>query len=201
MKKLFALVLVVALAAAGAAQAGPAAFGLKGGLTIAKLTGDVEDLDSKTGFVIGGFAAIPIGEAIAIQPEICYVQKGAKFTEMVGDFEPREFDVDVNFDYIDIPILFKYTVAGEGAQPYFLLGPSIGFNTKAEFSAEGETEDYKDYIKSTDFGLVFGLGVNIQQFLLEARYSLGLTDINDFPGDDDSIKNSVIAFQVGYAFR
>jgi hypothetical protein len=184
-------IFVLAFAAGVQAQTG---FGLKGGMTIAKLTGDnTENPDSRTGFMIGGYAAIPIGEGMAFQPEVYYAQKGAKF-------DADDSEVTVKFDYIDIPLLFKYTVAGQGAQPYFLIGPSVGINTKAEQEADGQTEDLSDNTKSSDFGLVFGIGVELQQFLIEARYSLGLSDINDFPDDPDSIKNSVIAFQVGYAF-
>jgi len=198
MKKIsIALIVAFTLVAVGAAQAGPATFGLKGGLSLAKITGDnTDDLKTRTGFLVGGFAALPMGESMSIQPEVYYAQKGAKFDD-------AGTEVKVKLDYIDIPVLFKYTVAGESARPYFLVGPSIGFLTSAKFSAEGQSADVKDFVTSTDFGLVFGLGVAMQQFLIEARYDLGLTNLNDGISDnpDDSVKNSVIAIQIGYAFN
>lgn len=188
------LALALALAAPAQAQTG---FGIKGGMTIAKLTGDNTDaLKSRTGFMVGGYAAIPIGEGTAIQPELNYAQKGAKF-------ETENGDVNEKFDYIEIPVLFKYTVAGEGARPYFLVGPYLGFNTSAKIESGGQSVDVGDEIKSTDFGLVFGIGVELQKFLIEARYGLGLTDIYQEPeGVEDlgSLKTSTIAFQIGYAF-
>jgi hypothetical protein len=187
---------------AAGAQAQAPGFGIKGGMTLANLTGDTEGLDSKTGFMIGGFAAFPMGESMSLQPEIYYVEKGAKETVQVGVGEAvRNVDVKYKLNYIDIPILFKYTMAGEGARLHLLAGPSIGFNTTAKITAEGQEEDFKDFIKSTDFGLVFGAGVNFQKFLVEARYNLGLTNINDDPEfPDDSVKNSAWNFLVGFNF-
>lgn len=188
---------LIMLLAAGA-QAGPATFGVKAGVAIANLTGDNTDgLNSKTGFMFGGFAAFPIGESISLQPEVLYVEKGTKFDEDNGTGTMVEVKLKLN--YIDIPILFKYTMAGESARPYLLAGPSIGFKTSAKVSAEGQSADF-DYVKSTDFGLVFGAGVNFQRFMLEGRYGLGLSNINDFPGDPDSIKNAAWNFLLGVSF-
>lgn len=194
-KSIFVLTCLLALALAASAQA-QTGFGIKGGLTIAKLTGDDTDaLESRTGFMVGGYAAIPIGEGTAIQPELSYAQKGAKF-------DADGTDVVEKFDYIEIPVLFKYTVAGEGARPYFLVGPYLGLNISAKIESEGQSVDV-DEIKSTDFGLVFGIGVELKKFLIEARYGLGLTDIYEEPeGVEDfgSLKTSTIAIQIGYAF-
>ena len=189
------LVLTAVLAAGAQAQT---TYGLKGGLALTNLTGDNTDgLNSKTGFMIGGFAAIPIGESMAIQPEVFYVEKGTKFDEVLEN--GSEVEAKLKLNYIDIPVLFKYTMAGESARPYFLAGPSIGFKTSAKIKVQDESADF-DYVKSTDFGLVFGLGVNFQKFLIEGRYGLGLSNINDFPDDPDSIKNSAWNFLVGYTF-
>ena len=72
-----ALILVMAFAVA--AQAATPTYGLKAGVTFASLSGDdVEGLDSKTGFMIGGFADIPVSPTFSIQPEALYVQKGCQ---------------------------------------------------------------------------------------------------------------------------
>ena len=186
--KTFSIALILILAFAVTANAEVTTYGIKGGLAMAKMTGDdTDDLKTKTGFMIGGFAAIPLSPSLSIQPEAYYVQKGAKFDD-------AGTDVKIKFDYLDIPVLLKYTVAGESATPYFLFGPSLGFN----MSAKVDDVDIKDNVSSTDFGLVFGLGVNIQKFLLEVRYNLGLTDIDEYP--DSNVKNSVIGILAGYTF-
>ena len=201
--KTTAIALILVLVFAAGAQAQMTTYGLKGGMTLANLTGDTEGLDSKTGFMIGGFAAIPIGESMSLQPEIFYVEKGAKesLTVDIPGEGTQTFEGKYKLSYIDIPILFKYTMAGESARPHFLAGPSIGFLTSAKYKVEDEEEDIKDFVKSMDFGLVFGAGVNFQKFLVEVRYNLGMTNLNDDPDDPDpSVKNGVWNFLVGVTF-
>ena len=109
-KVLFVLAIVFLFAATAQAQVG---FGVKGGMTIAKLTGDNnDDLDSRSGFTFGAYAEMPIGESMSFQPGFTYVQKGAEWTEYFGE---DSVDVTLKLDYFEIPLLFKYTVAGEGA--------------------------------------------------------------------------------------
>lgn len=187
-----ALILILAVSLAAGAQA-ETDFGIKAGVSISNIKGDNTDgLDSKTGFMVGGFASIPISAPAAIQPEVFYVQKGAKFG--LGGA-----DASFKLDYIEIPVLFKYTVDGESARPFFLLGPSLGFKMSAKTEVEGTSEDVED-VASTDFGLVFGLGMNMQQFLIEFRYTLGLSNINDLEGDPDSLKNSAFGILAGITF-
>ena len=187
------LILIMTLAFAGAANAQGAAFGLKAGVNFANIAGDdTDDLSSRTGFIGGGFVEFPMSPAISIQPEVFYSQKGAKFTEL-------NTDVSIKLDYIDIPVLFKYTLAGESTRPYFLLGPSVGFSINSELSADGESADL-DNVASTDFGLVFGFGVKFQKFLFEGRYALGMSNIIDDDTDTDSINNTAFQLLLGSSF-
>jgi hypothetical protein len=55
-----------------------------------------------------------------------------------------------------------------------------------------------------DFGLVFGAGVAFPlgsvQLIIDGRYDLGLSDINDYEGDTESIKNKAWQFMAGVGF-
>ncbi|MCK9996530.1 MAG: PorT family protein [Candidatus Krumholzibacteria bacterium] len=189
------LILVLTLAFAVAANAEGTVFGIKAGVNFANISGDdTDDLNSLTGFAGGGFVDIAMSPTISIQPEIFYSQKGAKFNE-------EGTEISVKLDYIDVPVLFKYTMAGENARPYFLFGPSIGFSINSELSADDQSVEL-DNVASTDFGLVFGFGVNFQKFLIEGRYGLGLSDIIDenTPEDDGSINNTTFQIMAGYSF-
>ncbi|GEM_PF-5332872 len=47
-------------------------------------------------------------------------------------------------------------------------------------------------MKSYEFGLVFGGGIEVNQFLIDVRYDLGLTDLSkdsDYDGYDFSVKS------------
>jgi hypothetical protein len=187
------LILILAMAFAVTANAQGTVFGIKAGVNFANISGDDTDgLSSLTGFVGGGFVDIPMSPTISIQPEVFYSQKGAKIDDLGTD-------VSIKLDYIDIPVLFKYTMAGESARPFFLFGPSIGFSASSKLSADGVSEDL-DNVASTDFGLVFGIGVNFQKFLIEGRYALGLSNILDIEDDPDSLNNAAFQLMLGDSF-
>ncbi|MCR4396711.1 MAG: PorT family protein, partial [Candidatus Saccharicenans sp.] len=164
-------------------------FGVKGGITLANVksvpdTFEGYSWETKMGLAGGISMEIGLPGPFSIQPEVLYVQKGAKisFSEegITGTFK-------ANIDYIEIPVLLKYNlVTGGLTRPSVYVGPYFGFNTSAKFvlSVTGypdQTEDIKDDIKNTEFGAVFGVGLTqklgLFRITLDARYDLGLSNI------------------------
>ena len=192
MKKLL-LVAAIAVFGITSVNAQEVAFGAKAGLNLATITGDdTDDLVSRTAFHVGVVAEIGISDKFAVQPELLYSAQGAKV-----DGE----DVDINIDYINLPIMAKFYVA-EGFS--LEAGPQVGFLMSAEFKGGGGELDVKDHLKGIDFGLNLGLGYKMESGLnFSARYNLGLSDANDDPDffeSDSSLKNSTIQLSVGYFF-
>jgi hypothetical protein len=196
------LAFAASLALAGEARAQtPVRYGVVAGLNLASMGGDIGDeLDeSRMGFMAGGAVEFGLSPAFSIRPEIVYTQKGAKVSE--GDDEFR-----LKSSYIEVPVLAKYSIPMQGSvRPHLMAGPAVAFNTGCTIEIEiGGSEDSGDCeeggleFKSVDFGMVFGVGVDIQAFSLGIRYDLGLTDAPD----DDSIsgKNKVLSFVAGYTF-
>jgi hypothetical protein len=66
--------------------------------------------------------------------------------------------------------------------------------------ARHDGQDWGDYIKNLDYGLVFGGGAEVKRFLFDARYSLGLAKIGEETADND-VKNSVFSVMVGYRIK
>lgn len=191
MKKVFLVFAIVTLGFTVNAQ--EVTFGVKAGLNLASIAGDDTDgLDSRTSFHVGGVAEISISEKFSVQPELLYSAQGAK-----ESFEG--IDIEVNLDYINLPIIAKYYVS-EGFS--LEAGPQVGFLMSAKAKAEGQSEDLKDFVKGIDFGLNFGVGYKLDSGLnFGARYNLGLSNINDGEGSDEfKNQNSVIQFSVGYFF-
>ena len=195
---LAALAIALGAGTAGAQDSG-VEFGLKAGLNLASLEGDdvFEEaaLKSRTGFSGGIFVGIPVTPNFLIQPEVLYSQKGAKL-EAAGE------EATVKIDYIEVPVLFKGRFGSGGAKPSVFAGPAVGFKVTGKTEFQGEEEDIED-LKSTDFGIVFGAGLDLAagsgSFILDVRYTLGLTTLDDSDEPDD-VKNGVWSFSVGYAF-
>jgi len=68
-----------------------------------------------------------------------------------------------------------------------------------------ETEDIKDDIKDTEFGLTFGVGLTqklgLFRVTLDARYDLGLSNvIEETVVEPSSVKTKTWLFMVGISF-
>lgn len=197
---------VAALFAFGIANAQDVEFGVKGGLNIASLSGDVEDVSSKMGFHVGGFAEIKLTDKFSVQPELLFSLQGAKeeYTETMAGFDVK-YEDKLNLSYLNIPIMAKY-YATESLS--IQAGPQVGFlmsanlEEKASFEGGSETAetDVKEFMETVDFGVNFGLGYKItENFGVDARYNVGLSNIYK-DSDDYKVSNSVIQVSLGYTF-
>lgn len=177
------------------------AFGAKAGVNFSDITGErVDSFDGRTSFHIGVVAEIEISEKFSLQPELIYSSQGSNYTE---DFDGEDFDGLVKVDYLNIPLMAKYyVIKGLSLE----AGPQIGFLLSAKDEYEDEEDDIKDFLKSTDFGINFGLGYKLESGLnFSARYNLGLSDNLDVDEDEfetegAEYKNGVIQISVGYFF-
>ena len=175
MKKI--ILSAVAVLAFGFTNAQAVKFGAKAGLNISNYTGDIEGNSSKTGLALGVFAEIKVSDKFSVQPEVLYSVLGAK-----SDL------AKINASYLNIPVMAKYYVA-EGFN--LQAGPQFGF------VAGGDA--IKDSLKSFDYGLGIGAGYELESGLFfDARYNLGLADLNDTAFDAKITTNS---FNVGLGYR
>jgi hypothetical protein len=202
MKTFLRMALPLALLLAAPLQA-QTTLGVKGGINIAQT--DFEDLDfgSRTGFLGGAFVRFGLGSTLAVQPELLFVPKGASESD-------SGVELTFKLDYIEIPILLQYRFQTEGAlTPVLFAGPYVAIETTCDLagSAGGGsqsvacnaldevTEGFLGDLntKSTDIGAIFGGGLDFYVGSVivgaEARYGLGLTNVNDTPNSTQSIKN------------
>jgi opacity protein-like surface antigen len=175
-------------------------FGVKGGMNMSNISGnDVEGTDANMGMAAGAYATISLLPSIAIQPEIIYSQKGWKES---GEILGYAYEGTSRINYMEIPVLAKISF-GAIVKPYILAGPYFAtrLSSTAEITIGGSSTsgDIDEAIKSSDMGLTFGAGVQTPVKLsLEARYSMGLSSIDD-TGYDLDFKNTNISFLVGFA--
>jgi hypothetical protein len=221
-KRLITIIVTGALAFMFLLPNSSSAAGIKGGLKIgvssAKLYGDDvgdfegllgEGLKSRIGFCAGGFITFNITEMFAIQPEVLYTMKGVRWEGGINGATPLK--IWIKLDYLEIPVLVKIIVPTPGGvKPFLFAGPVLALKlsskVKAEYAGDSEEEDIEDEnMKSTDFGLVIGAGVDFGlgipgtgKMTLDVRYSLGLSTISAFEGDD--VKNGVFSLMVGFSF-
>ncbi len=207
------LALCLAISAVALAQgaARKAHFGVLGGVAFDKPGGpDAANINGTyTGFAVGGFVTFQVTHGFAIEPEALYVQKGAK-TSTTGSSGTITGKIKV--PYFEIPVLAKLRIPPRGGSivsPHAYAGPAIAFKAGCHVSASSGTTTLSDScdastfnvkIKSTDFSLVFGGGVDIGRALVDVRYDLGLSQIGN-SGTNDNAKNRTLYLLAGWTFR
>ena len=157
---------------------------------------------SRVGFLGGAFAEFEFGNVFALEPQLLWVQKGAKYNVNLTD-GTGSGSATVKLDYIQFPVLLKaeYRQAGKDFAPSLFVGPAVAFKTSCKITAEADgvsaSDDCaSDAISSTDWSLIFGLGFEFKRFEFQARYDLGLSSVSQDSAVD--IKNGGWGFTLGY---
>lgn len=195
-------------AAQSVVDAGRTSFGVLAGVNVASFGGsDGDDLeDSRTGFLVGGFAVVRLSPVFAFQPEVLYAQKGAggSFTE-----EGSTASVEFQLSYLEVPLLLRLDVpGGTAARPFLLVGPSVALNVGCEVeasfdgvtgSADCDEEDAAEP-QSVDFGGLVGGGLEFplgtRSLSVGVRYTYGFSDV--FDGAD--VQNRTLGIVAGLRF-
>lgn len=140
------------------------------------------------GFHFGGLYELPLTEKIAFRPKLLYSQQ--------GDREDFNDNIKYETTYLNIPLNLKFF-----KQPYLLFGPQVGFligTTKKEF-------DYGD-LKTLDYGLNLGIGINIKDFFIELNLYQGINELievefsqtNPFRDININATNTVVQLSFGF---
>lgn len=190
-----------AIIAMGMAFSLQAQVGVKAGVNFSNMLfeGDetsVEDLakNGATKFTAGLMFILPLSDAVAIQPELLFTQKGAKSTyKVLGE----EFTNDLTYNYLDIPLLLRLSLGdthGEGLGIYVNGGGYVGYalSGKGERSSPLgtlETEftfDDEDDQSRIDFGFAVGGGLTLGNVFLDVRYAHGTNNLLDDDADNNN---------------
>ncbi|MFC4479572.1 outer membrane beta-barrel protein [Flavobacterium chungangensis] len=84
MKKSFFL--AIAVMVFGFVNAQNTKFGIKGGVQLSSLVGNIENETPKLGIQLGGFAEFRVAKGLFIQPEILYSTQGATYEKSGVDY-------------------------------------------------------------------------------------------------------------------
>ena len=231
------LFLFAVLLAAPASLAQPS-FGIKAGLNVADLVVDDELLDDGGEFgtvdkqprlgIVGGLTAdLPFTPVLGVRAEVLYAQKGLvqeyNFDEG-PDGEPFSGKQIIQLDYLEIPILARYSIPlQDGLEVGLLAGPVPAFLLSEGFACGGDYNDFEifddfcddpdvfeddDTFESFDLGGALGLTVGAGPFSVDARYTRGFMDVinrdlfddPDITDDQMDTRNSVFSITAAYRF-
>jgi hypothetical protein len=174
--------------------------GIKGGLNLSNLyIDDVDDENARVGFNLGIYGQVLSSETFALQPELLFSTKGAR-DEFNGVIDQ---EIEFNLNYLDLPLLavFKLGESAEihaGGYASYLLNANI--TTEGDIGGGNDDID-RDHLKSFDYGLVGGFGLNFGALQIGARYNYGLVKIAESDAAELVIgdaKNSVAQIYLAF---
>lgn len=197
MKKMMMIAAMMVATVAAKAQFEPGTFTLqpKVGVTLATISSD--DSKFKFGMAAGIEGQYQLNNWFGLSAAVMYSQQGAK---------AKNYDVKVNTEYINIPVMAKFYVT-KGLSLNVGLQP--GFMTKAKAKGDGRTIDVKSNCNKVDFSIPMSIAYEFENGLsFEARYATGLTNVGKDAFDSTSSswdktfqnKNEVFMLTVGYKF-
>lgn len=168
-------------------------FGIKGGVTLNKLTGKSFKEEFSFGYHVGAFATLGMGGKLSLQPEVLFSQVTTDTASNFSAVSPGFNKVkDVKLKYLSIPILLNYNLSNLFA---LQVGPQYAILIDQD---KNLTQNGKEAFKTGDFSMVGGLQLKLVKFRVYGRYVIGLSDISDVPNSGEW-KNQSIQLGVGIA--
>lgn len=159
------------------------------GINLSNLT-KLENTKMKFGIAAGAVAEYGVSEKFGVSCGLIYSQQGCKADK--GDGK-------IKMDYLNIPILAQYYVIPglalkAGVQPAALVSAK-------GTDDDGSSGDIKEFCNKFDVAIPVGASYEYKNFLIDARYNIGLTKTFKKSYIDEKSNNSVFQFTVGYKFK
>lgn len=193
-RKLYVLAAGILLANVAMAQFH---LGVKAGANLTKIEGKSFKDEFSTGYHLGGFAEIGLGDKLGIQPEVLFNQYQTRVDSSFKDVYQNAFDSftdkDVKRNYLSIPILLTYKL---GNALSLQAGPQFGVLMDQDKTL---TQNGQEAFKKGDFSMLGGAQLKISKLRFTGRYMVGLNNINDLD-DQNKWKNQGWQLSVGLAF-
>jgi hypothetical protein len=174
--------------------------GVRVGVNLADLSfsseTEVEDSKNLTGLVTGLFVTVPVNKIVAFQPEVLFSMQGTRFSDS-GE------SAQIKLDYVQVPLLGRFRLSS-GSPVSVLVGPSLGFRTRARIEVPGApigfSDEFEDQIERFDVGLVTGVTADVGRLVLDGRYMWGLMNTAKDESDPGTAKNRVFSASIGIRF-
>ena len=178
--------LMITTSASAQKEAGEFSFIPRIGMTLANMSGmdffyDNENNEAKSKTKVGVTAGIDVEyqalPALGISLGAHYSLQGCRFSKEFKDF-------NTNIHYLNFPLMANLYV-GSG----FAFRAGVQMGVKLD-------EENRALFKSVDVSIPFGVSYEYKNFILGARYNLGVTNISKFK--EWKNKNEVFVIDLGF---
>lgn len=181
-------------------------FGIKAGLNYnfsGNLTDKNELISSADDAIHGAKNSIGYHGGLLLNWKISdfFIKTEATYTQYQTQYLVAQNNLTLTTQKVDVPLLFGTKIIGSA---YVFAGPDFQYYVSEDFSLENTNVEYNDFT----LGLHLGVGVELEDFLLELRWDKALNNseinilnqlnINDYYTIDN--RPNQLLFSVGYKF-
>jgi hypothetical protein len=159
--------MAAAVLSAAPARAQEVSKGLLVGFDSSRISPDPSgtSISMKSGFLAGGYVALPVKKTIGVIIEAEYNQKHAAAT--TGNITS-----ELKLDYLEVPVMAKLPLF-KGF--YMEEGAAFGFPVRANTETGTTTTDVKNTVTNPDVSLIISAGKAINSaWMIEGRYDGGV---------------------------
>ena len=187
MKKFIFAAIIMMVSTCAFAQHAPGSFTVQPriGFSAADFN-NTSDTKARVGMVVGPEFEYTISNRFSLAGGINYSQQGAELDKT---------DVVYKMDYLTVPIVANFYVLKGLA---LKAGIQPGYNLSAKMEAKGKEVDFEDSVKDIDFSIPIGLSYEFYNFVIDARYTLGVTKVFDTDKVNLDSKNLTFQLTLGY---
>lgn len=195
-------------------QANAQTFGIKLGLNFATMSQKdnnktySDNYNINPGFHIGAIVDYPFDDLFSLESGLLFTTKGMEYNEVI---ERSAILVKTNLYYLDVPITLKGTKKlGVGVKLFGTAGPYVGYGLggNLDYSGLGAANNgtiswgnnASDDFRRLDWGLTFGLGLDVKSVIFGLSYDIGLANIAADQSNGMTTENRVLKFSIGYLF-
>ncbi len=215
MKRIFCLFALTVALCTSVAYPVDVSMGAKAGFNLGTIYGEYIkeeyvglDKDFQPGFVTGLSVQIKPSEMFCFVPEIVYSMKGIS-VDITNFFQDQT--MKMLYSYLEFPLNVGLIIpAGSGIFPRVYTGPVFGFlmsaKTKVELAGHTNENDVSKRTADFEFGMDFGGACDIDLgtglLLIDIRYTLGLTTLDDNATDEkDQYRTGTFSMMAGWGFK
>lgn len=150
---------------------------------------NTNDTKARVGLVAGAEFEYTLSNRFSLAAGLNYSQQGSEIDNMDWEFKN---------DYMTIPVVANfYVVKGLAIK----AGIQPGINLSAKQEVKGKEYDLDDdEVKAFDLAIPVGLSYEFYNFVIDARYTFGVTKIFDVKKVDLDSKNLTFQLTLGYKF-
>jgi len=219
--------LVILFVVAAFVANGQVSLGVKAGVNFAdtRVNGLIDNLLPEqtvyTGFTTGIVAEIPMINGFSFRPELNYIQKGFISQANLYDFEVIGIDIPIGakaktrYNYIEMPLLLKFSTGNDIAKFYVIAGPNVSYAVNAHIRPVANflisfnlpkvnLGLSNDIYQRWELSGTLGAGAEIMaghgKIFGDIRYTHGFTNMVNNPIIDFQAKNQGFNLSAGYAY-